>query len=160
MKIETEIVINKLASAVWEIIGEQFGDIHVWASGLNHSQGSGKKLTETVCESRACDIKGMGLIQETLLEYDPTRFTLQYEVVKGFPFFVKSGVNRWTLSNVDGATRVNTFAEIKTKGIVGSLMAPMMKMQMTGIMRKALEDLKYYAETGSPHPRKLKAPKD
>jgi hypothetical protein len=157
MRIENEIVINKSAPLLWGIVGEKFGSAHVWASGLNHSEGSGRKLSEQVCESRTCDIKGMGRIHERLLDFDPKRLTLKYEVVHGFPFFVERGVNRWTLTQEGDATRVHSLAEITTRGFVGSLMAPMLKMQMTGLMRRTLEDLKHYAETGRPHPRKLKA---
>lgn len=157
MRIETEIVVNKSAQSLWEVVGEQFGSTHIWASGLTHSEGSGRKLSEQVCESRTCDIKGMGRIHEKLLDFDPKRLTLKYEVVEGFPFFVERGVNRWTLTQEGNATRVHSLAEITTKGLVGAVMAPMMKMQMTGLMRRFLEDLKHYAETGKPHPRKLKA---
>jgi hypothetical protein len=53
--------------------------------------------------------------------------------------------------------RVHSVAEIMTRGLVGVVMAPMMKMQMTGLIRRFLEDLEHYAETGKPHPRKVKA---
>ena len=99
----------------------------------------------------------MGRIREKLLDFDPKRLTLKYEVEEGFPFFVERGVNRWTLTEEGSTTRVHSIAEITTKGLVGMVMAPMMKMQMTGLIRNSLEDLKHYVETGTPHPRKVKA---
>lgn len=157
MKITTEIIVNKPVLTVWEIVGNQFGSAHIWASSLTHTEGSGRKMTEQVCENRTCDIKGMGRIHEKLLEFDPKNFALTYEVMNGFPFFVERGINRWTMTEEGSSTRVQSVAEITTQGFVGVLMAPMMKMQMTGLMNRFLEDLKHYAETGKLHPRKLKA---
>jgi hypothetical protein len=157
MKIVTEIVIDKPAAAVWEVVGTQFGSAYLWASALNHTQGHGAKISEQVSESRTCDIQGMGRIREKLVEFDPAARTLSYEVKEGFPFFVARGVNRWRLVDQGGRTRVVSNAEIVTKGVIGALMSPMMKMQMSGMMRRTLEDLKHYVEIGVPHPRKQKA---
>jgi len=48
MKITTEIVINKPVLDVWEIVGNQFGSAHIWASALTHTEGSGRKMAEQV----------------------------------------------------------------------------------------------------------------
>lgn len=154
MKITTEIFINKPTLDVWEIVGNQFGSAHIWASALTHTEGSGRKMAEQVCENRTCDIKGMGRIREKLLEFDSENFALTYEVMNGFPFFVERGINRWTMTPEGSSTRLQSVAEITTQGFVGMLMAPLMKMQMTGLMHRLLEDLKHYVETGVPHPRK------
>jgi hypothetical protein len=158
MQIITETVIEAPAAAVWDIVGDRFGQAHEWASLLNHSAGHGAPLSGRVREARSCDVKGMGNIQERLVEFDPERHVVSYEVTKGFPFFVRRGVNHWQISGL-GATRcrVTTTASLTTKGIVGFMMAPMMRMQMAGMMRTMLEDLKHYAETGQPHPRKMKS---
>ncbi len=156
MKIATDIIINKPIAAVWEVVGTEFADAHLWASALNHTEGHGRKISEQVCESRTCDIQGMGRIREKLLDFDPRNHTLTYEVAEGFPFFVERGVNRWRLVAEGGRTHLYTNAEIVTKGLVGAMMQPVMKMQMSGLMRKTLEDLKFYVESGIPHPRKQK----
>lgn len=44
-------------------------------------------------------------------------------------------------------------------GFIGTIMKPMMKMQMSGMGNQFLEEFKYYVEKGNPHPRKLKASK-
>ncbi len=157
MKITTEIVIDKPVAAVWEVVGTQFGEAYVWASVLDHTEGHGQKISGQVCESRTCDIQGMGRTLEKLTAFDPEAHALTYEVMEGFPFFVARGVNRWRLFDVAGRTRLVSDAEIVTKGVIGALMSPMMKMQMSGMMRRTLEDLKYYVERGVPHPRKQKA---
>jgi hypothetical protein len=157
VKITTEIVIDKPVVAVWEVVGTQFGNAYLWASVLNHTEGHGRKISEQVCESRTCDIQGMGRIREKLTAFDPIAHALTYEVMEGFPFFVERGINRWRLFDVGGRTRLVSDAEIVTKGVIGAVMQPMMKMQMSGMMRRTLEDLKHYVERGAPHPRKLRA---
>ena len=70
--------------------------------------------------------------------------------MEGFPFFVERGANRWTLTSEGShTTTVRSVATITTRGVVGHLMAPMLKFQMTSLMRKTLEDLKHYVETGT-----------
>jgi len=157
MKIISEIIINKPVSDVWDVLGNKFSDWHVWGSSLLHTKGSGKKINGNVCESRTCDVQGMGKIRERTLEFDPKKYSLSYEVIEGFPFFVKSGVNRWSLVPEGEQTRLLMDAEIETQGFVGMIMKPMMKMQMTGLLKNVTEELKYYVENGTPHPRKKKA---
>ncbi len=154
MKIITEIVIDRPVAAVWEVVGTRFGDAHLWASSITYSEGYGSSIGGQVCESRVCDVQGMGRIREKLLKFDPSRYTLTYEVIEGFPFFVRRGVNCWSLSAEGDRTRLRSSAEITAKGLIGALMLPMMKMQMVRVMRKTFDDLKFYVEHGVPHPRK------
>jgi hypothetical protein len=157
MRIIAEIVIDKPAAAVWKVVGDQFADAYLWASALRHSEGHGRKINNQVSDSRTCEVQGLGRTDEKLLDFDPDKFALSYEVTEGFPFFVASGVNRWRLIPEGSRTRVRTEGEIVTRGVVGLAMGPMMKMQMAGLMRRMLEDLKHYLETGLPHPRKQRA---
>lgn len=158
MQIVTETIIEKPAAAVWDIVGSRFGQAYEWASVLNHSAGQGAPLHGQVCEARTCDVKGMGNIQERVVEFDPVGHVLSYEVAKGFPFFVSRGVNHWRIASLGAARcRVTTTASLATKGVIGFMMTPMMRMEMSGMMRVMLEDLKHYAETGQPHPRKMKS---
>ena len=99
----------------------------------------------------------MGQIREKVLEFDEKNFFLKYEVQEGFPFFVKRGVNRWSLSDEGSATRVTIVADVETQGIVGAIMAPMMKMQLSRMLNQTAEELKYYVENNEIHPRKQKA---
>lgn len=156
MNIKLETTINRPIDKVWDVLGNQFGEAHKWTSILKHSEGSGKTISNQVCESRTCDINGMGRVHEKIHEFNSDKFVLKYEVVEGFPFFVKSGLNTWQLKTEGNATKVFVNAEITTTGFVGFLMAPMMKMQMNGMMGKFIEELKYYFENGKPHPRKSK----
>lgn len=157
MEIKIETVIQKPAAAVWEVLGNQFGTAYRWASIIHHSDGEGARLAGGVCEERACDVQGMGKLREKLLQFNPQELVLEYLVTEGMPFFVARGTNHWSLRPDGQNTHLSIRATIETKGILGVLMAPMMKMQMTGMMNKMAEELKHFVETGAVHPRKLKA---
>ncbi len=97
-----------------------------------------------------------GKIKEVIRQFDPNEYILEYEVIEGFPFFVETGINNWQLTNLDGKTKVNMHLKVITKGIIGVMMQPMMKMQFRGLTDSVLLDLKHYAETGKPSPMKAK----
>ena len=95
-------------------------------------------------------------IKEEIRIFDPANHVLSYEVIEGFPFFVKLGQNTWTLTQIGNETKVSMRLEMRTKGIIGKVMSPMMRLQMGGVLTNAIEDFKHYVETGRPSPRKAK----
>lgn len=159
MEFIRETTINKPINEVWDVLGNQFTDAYKWASSLNHSQGFGKPTIEgATCSNRACDIKGMGKIKESIRVLDHKNHILSYEVIEGFPSFVKSGINTWTLKAIGNQTHLHMKCDMVLKGFVGTVMSPMMRMQMNGIFNEVVEEFKYYVEhNGTPHPRKIKA---
>lgn len=156
MEFKREIIIDRPVAKVWDILGNQFGEVYKWASGINHSESFGEpKLKQAHCNNRACELPS-GKIKEVILKFDPYNFELEYEVIEGFPSFVDSGINNWKLTNLNGKTKVNMHLVIKTKGILGSIMGPIMKMQMNALTKSVLTDLKHYVETGKPSQFKQK----
>ncbi len=156
MNIKKEILVNKNIEEAWEVLGNQFGEAYKWASGLNHSNAYGKaQLEGATCSNRACDTT-QGKIKEVVKIFDSKRYILEYEVIEGFPFFIDTAINRWTLTPHENATRVNIDFNLKTKGLMGFIMKPMMKMQMNKLIGFAIEDFKHFVETGKPSPRKMK----
>ncbi|EAY24924.1 SRPBCC family protein [Microscilla marina] len=157
MEFYRETVINASISDAWEILGNQYTTAYKWASGLKYSEGQGNPVFEGAsCSNRACDTTSLGAIQEEIRVFDPQNYVLSYEVIEGFPFFVKLGQNTWKLTKEGNQTRVSMKLEMQTKGWVGKLMSPMMRMQMGGILTNAIEDFRHYVETGKPSPRKAK----
>lgn len=156
MEFKREIIINKPIAAVWDILANQYGDAHKWVSGLNHSNEYGSPIIEGAhCSNRACETS-QGKIKEVITKFDAKSHELEYEVIEGFPFFVEVGKNNWKLHRVGQKTQVNMNLTIQTKGFVGMIMTPMMKLQMNKITTNAINDLKHYAETGKPSPLKAK----
>lgn len=156
MDFKRTIIIDKPAPEVWKVLGDQFGKAYQWASGLKHSKGYGDpQLPGATYNNRACETS-QGPIKEAIREYDANNYRLVYEVIEGFPFFVDQGINRWTLEPEGNRTRVNMHLSVTTKGLIGTVMSPMMKLQMGSITSNVIDDFKHYVETGEPSPRKAK----
>ncbi|WP_435577875.1 SRPBCC family protein [Gilvibacter sp.] len=157
MEIKKEILINQPIHEVWEVLGNQFTTAYKWARGLTHSEGSGKpKLDGAPCSNRTCEVPGFGTIQEDIKKFDSNNYVLAYEVVKGFPGFITTAVNTWTLERRGSNTLVCMHLKMQTKGFKGAIMGPMMKMQLNKTVSGVLEDLKIFVETGSPSDYKQK----
>nr|WP_298928289.1 SRPBCC family protein [uncultured Allomuricauda sp.] len=157
MEFKKEIIINKPIEAIWEVLGNQFGDAYKWASGLNHSKAfSPPVIKGAPSNNRSCELPS-GKIKEVIRKFDPGNYVLEYEVIEGFPFFVDTAINNWQLTAISPErTKVDMHLIVKTKGLVGSIMNPMMKMQLKKQIAHIPNDLKYYVETGNPSQNKAK----
>lgn len=156
MEFKQEVLANQSISEVWQILGDEYADAHKWASGLYHSQGVGQpQHTGATCNKRSCDTSS-GKIKEEIRVFDPVNYVLAYEVIEGFPSFVDTAVNRWSLHPQGEKTLIKMHLTMKTKGILGLFMGPMMKLQLNKVTRHAVADLKYYVEHGKPSPQKAK----
>lgn len=161
MVIRRKLSINKPISECWEILGNQYTQIHKWASSVNHSEGDNiQGLNGAACDIRGCNVEGMGNISEKLLEFDPENHFLAYEIITGLPGIMKLGKNSWKLTSKNAQeTEIAMKANVEPKGIIGNLMKPMIKLQFNKMAKTLVEDFKYYVENNQPHPRKLKAAK-
>lgn len=157
MNIKKEIMVNKPATEVWEVLGNQFPDAYRWARGLDHSQGYGEPIFDgATCSNRSCEVPGFGKIQEVIKNFDPEKHILVYEVTNGFPSFISFAFNTWKLVSHGSKTKVQMNMEMHTKGIKGALMGPMMKINLNKMVTGVLLDLKIYVETGEPSEHKMK----
>lgn len=156
MNIRKTILIDRPILDVWEVLGNQFGEAYKWATGLYHSNAYGHpQIDGASCSNRSCDTN-QGKINEELRKYDAENYMLEYEIVEGFPFFVDTATNNWRLTKEANSTRLDIDFNLKTKGWVGAIMKPMMKMQMNKVMDGITVDFKHYVEKGKPSPQKAK----
>ena len=157
MKITKDIIINKSVKEVWEVLGNQFTEAHKWATGLYHSEGVGAPhLAGANCRSRACETS-FGHIKEEIKIFNAQKYRLEYEVVEGFPNFVKNGKSRWYLSELnEHQTKVDMLFTAETSGLIGTIKGMIMEFQLNGRLNSILEEFKYYVEYDKPHPNKLK----
>lgn len=157
--INKEISINKSIEAAWRVLGHEFAQADKWASSVKHSEARDTKIFNgSSCTERGCEIPGMGSIKEKLLKYSDTEHILSYQVYEGMPSMVKFMSNTWQLfSTGNYSCKLTMKMEMRTGGLMGVIMNPMMKMQMSGMANKIIEDFKYYVEKEKPHPRKIKS---
>ena len=74
------------------------------------------------------------------------------------PFFVKGLSNSWMVQSLGNSkAQVEMCMEISLMPVFNLLMGPMMRIQMGGLLKQVREEIKYFAENGIPHPRKLAA---
>ena len=160
MQLKRQFTVNASADRLWEIMGLQFAEVSHWASSIYASR---ERNSSTVppgapCAGRVCETS-MGSFKEQILAYDDRRKTLAYDA-KGdkMPFFVKHLENNWTFTPLtDGKCKVEMRMEMSLLPVFNLLMAPMMRMQMGKVVNQVVEELTYFAENGTPHPRKLEA---
>ena len=73
---------------------------------------------------------------------------------------IKEGRNRWQLTPAGpGKTRLTMDMTINTGGLMGTIMRPMMRMQLNKTADQAVEGFKHFVETGRPSAAKVKEAK-
>ena len=157
--------ITKVATArapiedVWTLLGPEYARAGDWASGVYASKAragtpavDGAPVAGRVCQT------SLGPFTESIEVYDPTARRISY-VASGekMPGFVKSLRNNWQLAPAgSGRTEVRMVLTADLAFPFNILMAPMMRLQFSKVLRESLEEFVHFAETGGPHPRKVK----
>ena len=162
MTISKQIIIDAPATEVWRVVAHDFHKADQWASSVNHSTRREAGPTPEGCPldtaGRACDTS-IGAIKEEIVHYNETQKSFGYQA-KGekMPFFVKNLVNNWRVTAQDtNRARVDMKLNVKLMPVIGTIMGPMMKLQMGKLLGEAVEELKFFVEQGKPHPRKVAA---
>ncbi|MCA9890338.1 MAG: SRPBCC family protein, partial [Anaerolineae bacterium] len=157
MKLSREIIVNASADAVWKVLAHEFGSVGEWASGVAHSVANhALAIPEgATVGGRVCQVPGFGELNESFTAYDEQGKTYTFEA-KGLPFIVRAAHNTWRVQPLgNDKCRVSFAAEMQLMPVVGLLAAVPMRVQLGTLLKNAVEELKYYVETGSIHPRKL-----
>ncbi len=159
MKLALEVTANAPIDRVWEILGPGYVNAGDWASAvyISHPRVGEAKVAGAPAAGRVCQTS-LGPFTESIEEYDSVNHRVAYSATGDkMPGFVKSLVNSWTLTPAgSGRTKVRMELNADIAFPFNVLMGWMMKMQFRGALKDSIEDLKHYAETGKPHPRKLK----
>ena len=158
MQLIESIRINAPIDKVWQVAAIDFHKVEDWVSSVAMSSEN----TNTVAPEgaavggRVCVAPGLGDIQETIVSFDAQKKRFRYRA-KGLPFFVKDVVNEWSLREEGQQTILTLDLNMELNTFPGFFMSPIMKMQMTRILKETAEELKYFIETGQAHPRKIAA---
>ena len=160
-EITGEVLIHAPAETVWDILGKNYSRIGDWASVIQQSasmehlsipRGSdagGRSCTPTLPFVRA--------VTEELTYFDEATKTFRYEATSGLPGFINKAENTWSVVEAGpDQCIVKTVGRLSMKQIPGALIFPVFKWQLSRAGAQLVEELKYYAENGRPHPRKAK----
>jgi hypothetical protein len=156
--VQQELFINKDVKSVWEVMGNQYAEVHKWSTNFKDSKPGGKAKFPALSYSERITQTGRGETVQALDKFDADNHSLAYHITKGAPGIAKHASAVWSLKkNSDASTNVILEFKMEPKGVMGFLMRPLIKKGMRKSALEIAEDLKHYVEKGQPHPRKLKA---
>ena len=151
LTIDSTIEINAPIDQVWKKLAK-LDDVQHWAGNVETSRYATDQ-TEGVGAKRVCEVKGLGTLEETFTDWKDGE-TLTY-AVEGMPRVVKHVQNTWRLEQITPErTRVFSQIQLQTRyGAAGALFASlMMKPQLTGFMKTALDEFRSFVESPSAQP--------
>ena len=162
MEIKRSITVNQSLGRVWDIMATDYTKVGEWTSQITFSKPNSEvktKFSGAPAGGRVCSAPGFGDIKETITHFDEADKYFRYQAdISSMPFFVKGLANNWRFRSLGPEkTQVDMKIELELNTFPGTLMAPVMRAQLGKTSNIILEELKYYAETGEIHPRKLKA---
>ena len=162
MEIKKSVIIDQSLDKIWKIMAEDYTRVGEWTSVIEFSKDNDAvktRLENAPAGGRVCTAPGFGDVRETITHFDEEDKYFRYQAdISSMPFFVKGIANNWRFRSLGPKkTEVSSKVELELNTFPGALMAPIMRGQLVKASDTILEELKYYAETGNLHPRKLKA---
>ncbi len=158
IQVKKELGIEKRIEEIWEIMGNQFAQVHLWSTNFKESKPGGSSKFPGIAFSERITLTDRGETIQQLDCFEPTTHRLAYHISKGAPGIAKHASAVWSLnSDTSSKTTVVLEFRMETKGLLGFLLSPLIKKGMGKSATEIAEDLKYYAENGIPHPRKVKS---
>ncbi|MFT5306594.1 MAG: hypothetical protein ACI89M_002120 [Chitinophagales bacterium] len=165
MKTSRKITINKVSDKVWKVLAHDFDDAHKWLATIPNSYAAdlGKQYDGATSCGRVCELDGKpnGMkAKESFVTYDEANksFTILVEFINtpfGFP--IVKNVVEFSVDNKGGDASIVNFTVTYTLKPLAFLILPILKISFRSFLGQVLEELKYYVENGTPHPRKIKA---
>ncbi len=166
MKISKKVTVKKSAEDVWAVLGEDFVNISKWVSSVNHSvELKGKLATEAPVCGRVCDL-GSGpksaIIDEKIISFDRQNrnFTLEVTPQAESKMPIVKSISIFSVKKLSNSScEVSCTANVTLKPFA-LLLLPLLKMGFGKNFGELLEELQFYVENGTVHPRKAKALKN
>lgn len=155
MNFSKDITINAPADKVWDILGHKFTEVGQWSRSISHSviNIDAPKVNNSPVGGRFCTTN-IGKISEEFTAYDEEKMTFSFKGVITSKVF-SNVINTSTVTAIDESTsKVTVTPQVDLK-ILGLLMYPMIKMNLSKIIKEVLIDLKYFAENDKPSPEKI-----
>jgi hypothetical protein len=167
MKITKKIAINKSTEDVWKILAHNFDTASEWMSAIPRSYGAavGDKIDGAPTEGRVCELDGSptGIkAYEKILTYSEEEKNCTVDIeLRNAPFIVPIKGNVVFMELIEnGLNSCTAVWSISPKlKPLAHFFIPLVYVGLSVFVGQVLGELKYYAEEGKPHPRKIKATK-
>lgn len=156
MKITVETTIEQNIEAVWDVMGNQFAEAHLWSANFKASQPGGEPKLEGVTYAHRATITDRGETIQELDAFEPQNYSLAYHITEGAPEVAEKASAVWYLKEAaDDQTQAFFEFTLEPKSFVSEEMATKIKMGLLKSSQMLAEEMKYYVENGKPHPRKV-----
>ena len=165
MKTTKTITINTTGDKVWEVFAHDFNNAYKWMASIPKSFGKDNGTQYPDCSSagRVCELDNNpnGLkAKESFLSYseeDRTCTVLIEFLNTPFGFPLVQNVAEFSLTEQGNNQSVVTFSVTSTLKPLAFIIYPIIKFGFGFFVKQIVEELKFYVENGTPHPRKIKA---
>lgn len=141
------IQIKSNSEIVWDTLVD-IGNVSNYFSGVKSSTYIGD-IRNNVGMARHCDITG-GYLKERVIDWqDGKSFTLETYEIKGVP--LASNIIKFSV-NSSGENRTSVTQSMNyelSKGLLGFIMMPIMKIMLGKALNGALNDLRNYCENNN-----------
>jgi haloalkane dehalogenase len=152
---KVELTIEKSIAEVWEVMGNQFAEVHKWSSNFKESKPGGSSKFEGINYSLRETITDRGITIQVLETFDPKNFSLKYHITEGMPEIAKSAYSTWSLEAISSQkTLVVMDFNLEPKIPLNEEMKSKIESGLKSSAMQIAEELKYYLEKGIPHPTK------
>jgi len=148
MNVKREVTIEKNIKDVWELMGNQFGHVHLWSSNfLDSKPGGSAKFTGIDYSNRITTTERGETIQE-LDTFEPDNTSLSYHITTGLPEVAKTANAVWSLKEIDDTKTIATFEFfMEPQDFVPAEMIPKIEMGIIASTEILCKELKHYMET-------------
>jgi len=165
MQTRVKTAIHASADHVWDIFAHDFENAYLWMSSVKHSYGkeNGPAFPGARSQGRVCELSndpnGMHA-SESFLAYDEENRTATVRIeIRGGPAVAPIKVNIMdVMVAAEGKDKASVDMTIRSQlKPAAYLFYPIVKLGILVFIRQIQEELKHFAERGTPHPRKVKA---
>ena len=164
IKFTKKTIVNADADKVWVIFAHGFNDAYKWMASVNHSfaKNNGESFEGCQSDGRVCELSsdGKGIkASEQFLAYSEENKTATVRIdFLNTPFFFPDKFNtlEFSLKNIDGGKSEMTWKFRSDIKPLGFILWPLLRIGFGKFIGDIMEELKFYVETGTPHPRKIK----
>ncbi|MFT6243530.1 MAG: hypothetical protein ACJA0U_000809 [Salibacteraceae bacterium] len=155
-----ELVINQNIDSVWVVMGHNFDGVDEWSANFYESKAGGAKKFPGLSYSKRITMTERGETVQVIDAFNSVNHSLEYHITAGKPSIASEAKAKWSLVEV-GSDKTKVVLEFKmqAKGWIGLFMSGKVKSKIDSSSQELAEELKYYIENGTPHPRKLKSKK-
>jgi hypothetical protein len=165
VKFTKTIKINASEEKVWAVFAHGFNEAHLWMASVPYSyaKSNGASFNGSHSDGRVCELnpnqKGIKASEKFLAYNDENKTaTVQIDFVNT-PFFfpVEFNTLEFSLLETGANESVMTWKFRSNIKPIGLLLWPLLRIGFGKFTKNIMEELQFYVENETPHPRKIKA---